>query len=216
MSDYISIISQAIGDGDDKRIVSVVEEALKSGVSATDILNKGLIPGIEALGVRFKDGEVFLPEILVSVRAMKKGVEHLNPYFGATKMQTLGTVVIGAIEEDMHDIGKNLVIIMLEASGFRVVDLGVDVPAASFVEAARRENADIIGVSALLTVTVRNVGKVIEVLKETGLKGQIRVMVGGAPVTREYADSIGAEGYGEDCVAAVDEAKRLMKLPKGS
>ncbi len=212
MVDYLSVISQAVQDGDDKQVVQTVEEVFRSGMSAADILEKGLVPGIQALGERFKSGEVFLPEVLISVRAMNRGVEILKPHFAAEETGKEGTVVLGTIQGDLHDIGKNLVKMMLEGNRFRVVDLGIDVPAASFINAAREEKADIVGVSSLLTLTMNSIPEVIDALEESGLRGKVRVMIGGAPVTRAFADSIGAEGFADDCVSAVDEARRLKSL----
>jgi 5-methyltetrahydrofolate--homocysteine methyltransferase len=210
MAGYLSVISRAVQDGDHNKVVQTVEAALKDSMPANDILEKGLVPGIQALGERFKDGEVFLPEVLISARAMNRGVEVIKPYFAEEEAKPRGTVVLGTIEGDLHDIGKNLVKMMLECNRFHVVDLGIDVPAASFASAAREHKADIVAVSSLLTVTMVNMPGVIEALEESGLKDKVPVMVGGAPLTREFADSIGAEGFAEDCASAVDEANRLM------
>jgi len=212
MTDLLSVISEAVQNGDDKKVVQTVGEALKGGMSAARVLDNGLVPGIQALGERFKHDEVFLPEILISIRAMNRGVEVLKPHFTGEETGKEGTVVLGTIEGDLHDIGKNLVKLMLEGNGFRVVALGVDVPAASFADAAREHKPDIVGVSALLTLTMAVVPRVLDALERSGLRDKVRVMVGGAPVTREFADSIGAEGFAADCVSAVDEAKRLMAL----
>ena len=212
ITDFLSVISQAIQDGDEKKVVQTVEEAIKNGMLATDILDKGLVPGIQALGERFKGGEVFLPEIMISARAMNRGVKVLKPYFTGEEMGKQGAVVLGTVEGDLHDIGKNLVKMMLESNGFRVIDVGVDVPATSFADAAREEKADIVGVSSLLTITMNSIPEVVDALERSGLRDKVRVMVGGAPVTREFADSIGVEGFAEDCVSAVDEAKRLMTM----
>jgi 5-methyltetrahydrofolate--homocysteine methyltransferase len=210
MADIFVAISEAIQMGDRDKVAKLAEEALKKGTPALDILYKGMVPGIESMGEKFKSGEFFLPEILICARAMNRGTEVLNPYFPKEGVHKRGTVVIGTIEGDMHDIGKNLVRMMLECSGFRMVDLGVDVSADSFAEAAREQKADIIAISALLTTTMVNIPKVIEALKRSGIRDNVKVMIGGAPVTRAYADQIGAEGFAEDCTAAVDEAKRLV------
>jgi len=210
MVDSLSVISEAVQNGDDKKVVQTVEEVLKTGMSANDVLEKALVPGIQALGERFKHGEAYLPEILISARAMNRGVEVLKPHFTGEETQKQGTVVLGTIEGDLHDIGKNLVKLMLEGNGFRVIDLGVDVPATLFADAALEHNTDIVGVSSLLTLTMTTIPQVVDALERSGLRGKVRIMVGGAPVTRQFADSIGAEGFAEDCVSAVDEAKRLM------
>lgn len=208
MVDFLSVISEAVQNGDDKKVVQTVEEVLRTGMPANDVLEKALVPGIQALGERFKHGEAYLPEILISARAMNRGVEMLH--FTGEETQKQGTVVLGTIEGDLHDIGKNLVKLMLEGNGFRVIDLGVDVPATLFADAALEHKTDIVGVSSLLTLTMTTIPQVVDALERSGLRGKVRVMVGGAPVTRQFADSIGAEGFAEDCVSAVDEAKRLM------
>lgn len=210
MGDFLSVISEAVQSGDDKKVVQTVGEVLKTGMPANDVLEKGLVSGMQALGERFKHGEAYLPEILISARAMNRGVEVLKPHFTGEETQKQGTVVLGTIEGDLHDIGKNLVKLMLEGNGFRVIDLGVDVPATLFADAALEHNTDIVGVSSLLTLTMTTIPQVVDALERSGLRGKVRIMVGGAPVTRQFADSIGAEGFAEDCVSAVDEAKRLM------
>jgi len=212
VTDFSNVLSQAVQDGDDKKVVQMVKEALAEGLPAMDILDKGLIPGIQALSQLFKDGQVYLPEILISARAMKKGVVELEPYLAGTNIHNKGTVVLGTVEGDLHDIGKNLVGMMLDSNGFNVVDAGVDVSADSFVSAAKESNADIVAMSGLLTTTITYFPTVIEALEKVGLKGKVKVMIGGAPVNRAYADEIGAEGFAEDCTSAVDEASRLMAL----
>ncbi len=212
MPKHLQALSRAVESGDDKQVVALAREALKKGVPALDILEKGLVPGIQELGKLFKEGQVYLPEILISTRAMNRGVEELKSFLAGTEIHKRGTVVIGTVEGDLHDIGKNLVKLMLESNGFNVVDLGVDVPADTFVKAAREHKADILGMSSLLTMTMTYMPQVIDALKEAGLKSRIKIMIGGAPITREFASEIGAEGYAEDCVAAVDEAAHLMKL----
>ena len=212
MSDFLGKLSQAVQEGDDKKVVQLVKEGLAEGLPATDILEKGLIPGVQALGRLFKDGQVYLPEILISTRAMSKGLEELQPHLAGVDIYKKGTVVLGTVEGDLHDIGKNLVGLTLGSNGFNVVDVGGDVSADSFVSAAKESNANIIAMSGLLTSTITYFPTVIEALGKAGLKNKVKVMIGGAPVTRELADSIGAEGFAEDCTSAVDEAARLMAL----
>ena len=212
MEDYLGTISRAVESGDDKQVIRVVGEALTNNVPAIDILEKGLIPGIQVLGKLFKEGQAYLPEILISTRAMNRGVEELRPYLAAADIYNKGTVVLGTVEGDLHDIGKNLVKLMLESNGFKVADVGIDVSTESFVRAAREHDADIIGMSALLTMTMTYIPKVTEALQQAGLRSKVKIMIGGAPITREFADSIGVEGFAEDCASAVDEAMRLMKL----
>ena len=212
MTDFSSGLSQAVQEGDAKKVVQLVKEALAESLPAVDILEKGLVPGVQALGQLFKDGQVYLPEILISIRAMNKGLEELQPHLAGADIYKKGTVVLGTVEGDLHDIGKNLVGMMLGSNGFNVVDVGVDVSADSFASAAKESNADIVAMSGLLTTTITHFPAVIEALEKAGLKNKVKVMIGGAPVTRELADSIGAEGFSEDCASAVDEAVRLMVL----
>lgn len=212
MADVLSSIAQGVQKGDDKQVVELVNKALKDGMPSVKILEKGLVPGIQALGKLFKDGKAYLPEILVSCRAMNRGVDLLKPHLTSADIPNKGTVVIGTVEGDMHDIGKNLVRLMLESNGFRVEDLGSDVVPDLFVTAARDTKANIIAMSALLTMTMVEMPKIMAALKEAGLRDKVKILIGGAPITREFAHEIGAEGFAEDCVSAVDEATRLMKL----
>ena len=205
-------ISQSIQEGDSKKVGQLVKEALAEGLPATDILEKGLVSGVQALGKLFKDGQVYLPEILISTRAMNRGLDELQPHLAGADIHQKGTVVLGTVQGDLHDIGKNLVGMMLGSNGFNVVDAGVDVTADSFVSAAKESNADIIALSGLLTTTMIYFSVVVEALEKAGLKNRVKVMIGGAPVSRAYADEIGAEGFAEDCASAVDEATRLMAL----
>ncbi len=203
-------LSQAVQEGDDEQTVAIVKQALDNEVPALDILEQGLVPGIQALGRLFQDGEVFLPEVLISCRAMDRGVEVLKPHLEEADTHKKGKVVLGTVEGDLHDIGKNIVRIMLESQGFEVIDLGVDVPADRFVEAVKEHKPHIVAMSALLTITMTYMREVIEALDKAGLRDSVHVMIGGAPITREYADQIGAEGYADDCAAAVGEAERLV------
>ncbi len=212
MQSILEKLSQAIEKGDHTESVRLVKEALGVRIQPADILEKGMVPGIQALGELFKDGQVFLPEVLISVRAMNKGLDELKPYLMNTEILKKGTMVLGTVEGDLHDIGKNLVGMMLECNGYKVVDLGVDVNADLFVSAARENKAGIVAMSGLLTSTISYFKRVVELLEKAGLKGKLKVMVGGAPVTRAYADEIGAEGFAENCVTAVDEAGRLMAI----
>jgi len=209
MADILKSIAENVQSGDDKQVVELVNKALKAKMPALDILEKGLVPGIQALGKCFKEGTAYLPEVLIATRAMNRGVETLKPQLANVKIASKGNVLIGTVEGDMHDIGKNLVKLMLESNGFTVEDLGADVTADAFVAAARASEPDVVAMSALLTMTMTAMPKVIDGLKKAGLKA--KVMIGGAPITREFATQIGAEGFAEDCVTAVDEATRLLK-----
>ena len=210
MSTIMNKIADAVLNGDAQRTIELVKEELRLSTPAVDILNRGLIPGVQALSSLFKDGQAYLPEILISVRAMNRGLELLQEELRTVAIKKEGTVILGTVEGDIHDIGKNLVGMMLTSNGFNVIDIGVDVSSDSFVNATRENDADIVAMSALLTTTMPSFNLVIEALKESGLRDHVRVMIGGASVSKEYADEIGAEGFAADCVSAVDEAKRLM------
>ena len=211
MPEYAAVIAQAVAEGDNRTVVETLRQALDQGASPDDLLSQGLIPGIQQLGAKFKGGEVFLPEILISVRAMKQGLELLKPLFSAQQRPaSRGTIVIGTVAGDNHDIGKNLVRMMLESHQFEVIDLGVDVPPAAFVKTAQEHGAALLAVSALLTTTMTGIPEVLGLLTEAGLRDKVKMMIGGAPITREFADLIGVEGFAPDCVTAVDEARRLL------
>ena len=209
MADILKSIAENVQSGDDKKVVELVNQSLKAKTPPLDILEKGLVPGIQALGKCFKEGTAYLPEVLIATRAMNRGVEALKPYMANVKVISKGKVLIGTVEGDMHDIGKNLVKLMLESNGFTVEDLGADVTSDAFVAAAKASKPDLVAMSALLTMTMTAMPRVVEGLKKAGLK--LKVMIGGAPITREFATQIGAEGFAEDCVTAVDEATRLLK-----
>ena len=212
METNLEILSLAVREGDHEQVVELVKGELSRGTLATEILQKGLLPGIQALGELFKDGQAFLPEILYSARAMNKGLEVLKSQFINIDIPKMGVVVLGTVEGDVHDIGKNLVGLMLDGHGFEVIDLGVNVSSETFVQASKEHNANIVAMSGLLTTTIPYFKTVIEALYSAGLKSKVKVMIGGAPVTRDYADEIGAEGFASDCVRAVEEAKHLMGL----
>lgn len=212
MPDHLKVIAEAVKNGDEKLTVLTVDEALNAGIAPGDILGKGLVPGIQALGQLFKDGQVYLPEILISARAMRSGTEKLRPLLAGADIQSKGTVVVGTVEGDMHDIGKNLVKMMLESNGYDVHDLGVDVSADVFASEAKATNADIVATSALLTTTMTIIPDISQALETAGVRSKVKIMIGGAPITRQFADEIGVEGYADDCASAVDEADRLMKL----
>ena len=212
MSKNLEMISESVRKGDHEQAVEQVKEALVRGTRPTDILEKGLVPGIQALGELFKNGQAFLPEILISVRAMNRALEELRSHLIDAEAQKKGTVVLGTVKGDLHDIGKNLVRMMLEGNGYHVIDLGVDVQIEKFVEAVKSNRPNILALSTLLTTTMPMMKLVIESLIEAEVRNSLKVMIGGAPVDRAYADEIGAEGFAENCVTAVDETKRLMML----
>ncbi|MGQ9501171.1 MAG: corrinoid protein [Anaerolineae bacterium] len=208
----LEAIYDAVLNGDAKKAATETEAALKAGIKAEDILHKACIPAMTEVGRLFEEGEKFVPEMLISARAMQAAMNILRPELVKEDVKTLGKVVIGTVQGDLHDIGKNLVKMMLEGAGFEVIDLGVDVSAQKFVDTAREQNADIIGLSALLTTTMPGMKTTIETLKEAGLHGKIKVMIGGAPITQDYADEIGADGYSPDASSAVRKAKQLLGI----
>jgi 5-methyltetrahydrofolate--homocysteine methyltransferase len=195
--------------GDHLEVAALTQRAVDDGLAAATILNDGLLAGMDVVGRRFGAHEIFLPEVLLAARAMTAGVDVIKPLLIAGEVPSRGRVVIGTVKGDLHDIGKNLVGIMLEGAGFEVIDLGTDVPPGAFVDRAEAENADIIGLSALLTTTMANMRTVVETLRSRGLEERIRVVVGGAPVTPEFAEDIGAHAYGHSSHDAVAVVKRL-------
>ncbi|MFA5787775.1 MAG: corrinoid protein [Actinomycetota bacterium] len=213
-TESLAPMSTAVKEGDYKRAVELVKAALEAGTDGLVILNEGLVPGIEALGAAFKEGQAYLPEVLLAARAMNRAVDVLTPHLPKGEAHRLPTVVIGTVSGDMHDIGKNLVRMMLDCAGFKVVDLGVDVAPQAFVDAAKEHNASVVALSALLTTTMVNMPEVVTALKDAGVAAS--VMVGGAPLSRSFAEEIGAAGFAEDCLAAVDEAKRLAGVGTGA
>ena len=201
MADFKGI-AEALIAGDAATVSKLVQEAVDEGVDAKKILDEGLITGMDVVGVRFKNGEVYVPEVLVSARAMSAGMKILEPILTKTGAKPKGTIVIGTVRGDLHDIGKNLVAMMLKGAGWKVVDLGVDVDPEVFVDTAMKEEANVLGMSALLTTTMINMKNVVEVAKEKGAK--CRIVIGGAPITQDYADEIGADGYAPDAASAVE------------
>jgi len=216
MEAELQALAEAIINGKRNDAAELTKKLIDAGVPAKRILDEGLIAGMSEVGEKFKNGEYFVPEVLVAARAMKAAMELLRPLLAASDVEPIGTVVIGTVRGDLHDIGKNLVAMMLEGAGFRVVDLGVDVPAEKFIEAAREHNAEIVGMSALLTTTMTYMPEVIKALEAEGIRNRVKVIVGGAPVTQEWADQIGADGYAPDAASAVDKCKELLAQLKGA
>ena len=204
----LKALSEAIIKGDQAKALNLTKEAIAAGLSPETILNEGLILGMDTIGERFKNNEVYIPEVLIAARAMKSALEVLEPKLIEAGVEPVGKAVMGTVQGDLHDIGKNLVAMMLKGAGFEVVDLGVDVSAQKFVETAKKTNAKIIGMSALITTTMPSMEKTIKAVKDAGLA--VKTMIGGAPVTQGYADRIGADGYAPDAASAVDLAKSLI------
>lgn len=203
-------ISEAIVQLKWDEIAALTNEALEAGVPALEILNQGLVPGMSVVGTKFRNGEIFLPEVLLSAKTMKTALEILTPILSQQDTPSIGRVAIGTVKGDIHDIGKNIVVSMLEGNGFEVMDLGIDVDTERFVEVVRDNDLQILGLSALLTSTMPMMEETIKALEKAGLGQKVKVIVGGAPVTQAYADQIGADGYGADAVAAVEKARSLI------
>jgi 5-methyltetrahydrofolate--homocysteine methyltransferase len=197
--------------GQAPKVKELVQKAINDKITPATILNEGLVAGMNVIGERFKKNEVYVPEVLIAARAMHAGMELLKPLLAATGVQPVGKVVMGTVKGDLHDIGKNLVCMMLEGAGFQVIDCGIDCSPEKFIKAAQDNGAKIIGMSALLTTTMPSMKSVVEALGKAGLTGKIMTMIGGAPVTQGYASEIGADGYAPDAASAVDVAKKLLK-----
>jgi len=189
-------------------VEALIDQALAARIPAREILNEGLISGMEKIGVLFKNNEIFIPEVLVAARAMNAALTKLEPYLVKDKVKPKGLVVIGTVKGDLHDIGKNLVAMMIKGAGYKILDLGADVAAEKFVSAAKEHKADIVALSALLTTTMIQMKSVIQALQDAGLS--VPVIVGGAPLTQDYADEIGARGYAPDAASAVDVVHQLL------
>ena len=188
----------------------LTKQALDDGFHANTILDDGLIAGMAIVGIKFRDNVIFVPEVLVAARAMKAGMTHIEPILSASGIEPMGTVVMGTVKGDLHDIGKNLCIMMLRGAGFVVHDLGVDTKPDEFIDAVMEHGAEVLGMSALLTTTMPNMGKTIEAFEEAGLRDTVKIMLGGAPLTQEFADDMGADAYGGNAIACVDLAKGFI------
>lgn len=210
MSEVLANISEMLQKGKRKDVKKLCQQAIDEGMDPNEVLSNGLLAGMDVIGAKFKANEIFVPQVLVAARAMKAGAEVLKPYLAGEDSTGKGKVVIGTVQGDLHDIGKNLVVMMLEGKGFEVIDLGVDVPPEKYIQTAIDENADIIGLSALLTTTMPVMGEVVKAAEEAGIRDKVKIMVGGAPVTQEFADSIGADAYTEDGPSAAEKALELV------
>jgi 5-methyltetrahydrofolate--homocysteine methyltransferase len=204
-------IAEQLIKGKANDVKELVNKALAEKIGPGDILNKGLIAGMSVVGERFKNNEIYVPEVLIAARAMKAGSEILKPLLAASGIQPRGRVVIGTVKGDLHDIGKNLVAMMMEGAGFQVLDQGVDVSVEKFINAARDNKAEIIAASALLTTTMTGMKDLVEAVRASDIGDGVKVLVGGAPVTQAYCDEIGADGYAADAASAADLAKNLVK-----
>lgn len=209
-SERMQNIAAALIDGDNTTCDELTKLALDDGITALEIMDNGLIAGMSIVGIKFRENFIFVPEVLACARAMKAGMAYIEPILSASGVEPIGTAVMGTVKGDLHDIGKNLCIMMLRGAGFIVHDLGVDVSPDDFIEAIEEHSAPLLGMSALLTTTMPNMGLTIEAFIDEGMRDDLRIMVGGAPVTQEFADDMGADGYGKDAMACVELARSLM------
>jgi 5-methyltetrahydrofolate--homocysteine methyltransferase len=206
----LKALADAVISGNQNKAVELTKQALAEKTPPEQVLQQGLVAGMDVVGQKFKCNEFYVPEVLIAARAMKMAMEVLQPVLAASGVKPLATAVLGTVKGDLHDIGKNLVVMMLRGAGFNVVDLGVDVEPAKFVQAAKDNNASVIGLSALLTTTMPMMESVVAEAKKAGIAGT-KIMIGGAPVTQDYATKIGADGYAPDAASAVDVARKLVK-----
>lgn len=211
MADFEKL-SESVIKGEEEKVKELVQEAIDEGLEPSEIINQGLISGMNVVGKRFKAGDMFVPEVLLSARSMKGGMELVKPLLVEGDMEEAGVVLLGTVEGDLHDIGKNLVGMMMESGGLEVINLGTDVTAEEFAEAVREHKPDVLGMSALLTTTMLEMKNTIEVLIEEGLRDSVKVIVGGAPVTKEFADEIGADGWAPDAASAKDLVFELAEV----
>jgi 5-methyltetrahydrofolate--homocysteine methyltransferase len=211
MADILQRIASDLYGGEDKEVAALVQQALDQGMAPDEILQGGLIAGMDEVGKDFKAGDLFVPEVLIAARAMHAGMDILRPLLAEGEVPTAGRYVIGTVKGDLHDIGKNLVKMMLEGAGFQTVDLGTDVSAEDFIAAVREHQPKLMGMSALLTTTMVQMKAIIEALEEAGLRDSVKVMIGGAPVTSAFAEEIGADAYAPDAATAVDVARSLAQ-----
>ncbi len=209
MSDILSTISTMIIEGNFVDIMDKTNAALEEGLGADELLNNGLMPGMDHVGVEFKAGNMFVPEVLRSAKAMQESMDILRPILAEKGIETAGKIVLGTVKGDLHDIGKNLVGMMCEGAGFEIIDLGKDIEPEAFVEAVKEHKPNILGMSALLTTTMRTMDRTIKALEEAGVRDTVKIMIGGAPVTQDFANQIGADGYAANAASASDMARQF-------
>ncbi|CAA7603427.1 Cobalamin (vitamin B12)-binding domain protein [Acididesulfobacillus acetoxydans] len=210
MSEFAQL-AQFVYKGAAPSVKELTQKMVDSGTSPMEIITNGLLAGMDIVSPKFKNGEMFVPEVMMSARALGEGMKILKPLISGEDVSVAKTIVIGTVSGDLHDIGKNLVVMILESGGFNVVDLGVDVSPAKFVAAVKENNAQVVGMSALLTTTMLNMKETIDLMKEEGLRDQVKIMIGGAPVSQSFADEIGADAYCADAMAAKDTAGKFLK-----
>lgn len=208
-------IAEALIEGEDDDVDEMTQAALAAGTPALEVMDDGLIAGMALVGIKFRENFIFVPEVLSCARAMKAGMAHIEPILSDAGVEPAGKIVMGTVKGDLHDIGKNLCIMMMRGAGFEVIDLGVDVSPDDFIDAVEDQQPEVMGMSALLTTTMPNMGKTIDAFVDADLRDDVKIIVGGAPVTPEFAEDMGADGYGKDAMAAVSLAKQLVGAPAG-
>jgi 5-methyltetrahydrofolate--homocysteine methyltransferase len=208
----LSVISEAVIKGEAEQVTRLTQKALDNNINVDEIINNGLIAGMNVIGERFKKNEIFIPEVMISAHAMRTGMEILKPLFISAGVEQKGVVVIATVKGDVHDIGKNLVAMMFEGAGFKVIDLGIDIGPEKIISAVNEYNPDILALSTLLTTTMNNMKEIIDTIKTNGLREKVKIMIGGAAVNQNYASEIGADGFAKDASLAVDKAKELLEI----
>ncbi|HSV32061.1 MAG TPA: corrinoid protein [Atribacteraceae bacterium] len=212
MAETLQQLAKELFAGNAKAVAELTQRALDEGNSPGEVLTNGLIKGMGEVGTKFKANEIYVPEVLIAARAMKAGMGILRPKLADAGVEPLGRIIIGTVKGDLHDIGKNLVSMMMEGAGFEIIDLGIDVPADKFVQAVRESRSQVVGMSALLTTTMVQIRGNIKAFEEAGLRDSVKILIGGAPVTQKFADEVGADGYAPDAASAVDTTKTLLGL----
>ena len=209
MAEVLEQLAKELFAGNAKGVAELTNKALAEGLKPSEVLNSGLIKGMSEVGVKFKANEIYVPEVLIAARAMKAGMEILKPKLAESGVEPVAKMIIGTVKGDLHDIGKNLVAMMMEGAGFEIIDLGIDVPAEKFIQAMKDNKPQVVGMSALLTTTMVQIKENIKAFNDAGVRSNVKVLIGGAPVTQKFTDEVGADGYAPDAASAVDKTKEL-------
>jgi len=212
MAEVLEQLAKELFAGNAKGVAELTNKALAEGLKPSEVLNGGLIKGMSEVGVKFKANEIYVPEVLIAARAMKAGMEILKPKLAESGVEPVAKMIIGTVKGDLHDIGKNLVAMMMEGAGFEIIDLGIDVPAEKFIQAMKDNKPQVVGMSALLTTTMVQIKENIKAFNDAGVRSNVKVLIGGAPVTQKFTDEVGADGYAPDAASAVDKVKELLSI----
>ncbi|MDI9595134.1 MAG: corrinoid protein [Atribacterota bacterium] len=212
MAEVLEQLAKELFAGNAKGVAELTNKALAEGLKPSEVLNSGLIKGMSEVGVKFKANEIYVPEVLIAARAMKAGMEILKPKLAESGVEPVAKMIIGTVKGDLHDIGKNLVAMMMEGAGFEIIDLGIDVPAEKFIQAMKDNKPQVVGMSALLTTTMVQIKENIKAFNDAGVRSNVKVLIGGAPVTQKFTDEVGADGYAPDAASAVDKVKELLSI----